>query len=438
MQRQTRLVLLDTIACALIGASAPAARSVLAVIDELGGRPECTLLGTDRKSSVLNAILANGVSVRNLDLNDVIFIQKEGKLSVGGHPSDNIPVAISLGQRQGASLEQVLHAIIVGYQLFGRLRDVMPFSSVWDGTSASGLVSAAMAGRLLDLSLDQQAHALSLAAIRCATPSVVRWGHLSSAKNLANALIAKSGAEAALLAKHGLTGPPEVLDHPRGMRSVFDPALNLSNLWAPAPPHPTIMYSNVKTFPCIGTAQALVGAALDARKRLDAPLESIEAIEVVMADLPMIRNQQAEQNRAMPTTREDADHSFTYIPVACLRDGELTERQFENDRWLDDICRKLTAKVKLSTAAELGDRAPGSMPARLTIKLADGRTLVSECLYPPGHSFPEKGLEDTVVSAKFHTVTENLMPSRKAEAVIDWLMTAKPNAPFKQMFDLLT
>jgi hypothetical protein len=32
--------------------------------------------------------------VRCLGLSDVIFIQKEGKLSVGGHPSDNIPVAL--------------------------------------------------------------------------------------------------------------------------------------------------------------------------------------------------------------------------------------------------------------------------------------------------------------------------------------------------------
>jgi len=50
------------------------------------------------ETSLTNAVLVNGVKVRCLDLNDVIFIQKEGKLSVGGHPSDNIPVALSTGE----------------------------------------------------------------------------------------------------------------------------------------------------------------------------------------------------------------------------------------------------------------------------------------------------------------------------------------------------
>jgi 2-methylcitrate dehydratase len=437
VQRQTRLVLLDTIACAFAGARSPTAQLVLDMVDELGGKPQCSLIGTGRRTSVLNAVLANGVSVRCLDLNDVIFIQKEGRLSVGGHPSDNIPVAVAVGERAGASLGDVLNAIVVGYELFGRLRDVMPFSSVWDGTSASGLVAATMAGRLTGLNEEKQANALALAAIRCATPKVVRWGHLSSAKNLANAMIARAGVEGALLAEKGLTGPPEVLDHPGGMRSVFDPSLHLEKLWAPAPKHPQIMFSNVKTFPCIGTAQSLVGAALDAHKKLDAPLDQIESMHVVMADLPMVRNQQAEENRRVPTTREDADHSFTYLPVAALRDGELTDRQFENERWLDDTSRSLTAKVRLSVSAELADRAPGSMPARLTITFRNGRKLETECLYPPGHSFPDRGLDQAVVAEKFREVTHASLPRAKADAVISFLVSENPSTPLVQLFDLL-
>jgi hypothetical protein len=45
------------------------------------------------------------------------------------------------------------------------------------------------------MGLTLEAHALSLAAIRCATPKVVRWGSLSSAKNIASSLIACAGVE---------------------------------------------------------------------------------------------------------------------------------------------------------------------------------------------------------------------------------------------------
>src|SRR5262245_32479166 len=89
--RQARLLLLDTLGCAIIGARAPTARTVRTLVDALGGNPECTLISSHERTSVLNATFANGVAVRNLDLNDVMFIQKEGRLSVGGHCSDTIP-----------------------------------------------------------------------------------------------------------------------------------------------------------------------------------------------------------------------------------------------------------------------------------------------------------------------------------------------------------
>jgi 2-methylcitrate dehydratase len=119
------------------------------------------------------------------------------------------------------------------------------------------------------------------------------------------------------------------------------------------------MAANVKTYACIGTAQTSPLPPSTCTAASAAPLGEIAAIDVVMADLPMIRNQQAEANRQMPQTREDADHSFTYIPVAVLRDGELAERQFENERCLDPEARELIGKVRLMTSAELRDRAYG-------------------------------------------------------------------------------
>jgi 2-methylcitrate dehydratase len=260
---------------------------------------------------------------------------------------------------------------------------------------------------------------------------------LSSAKNIASSLIACAGVEGALLASYGLTGPPEVLDHPGGMGAVFDKALGLEQLWAPPPAVPQIMAANVKTYACIGTAQTLAAAALDMYGRLDAPLDEIAAIDVVMADLPMIRNQQAEGNRQMPQTREDADHSFSYIPVAALRDGELAERQFANERWLDPEVRKLIAKVQLKTSAALRDKAPGSMPSRLVLRLQSGAEIATECLYPPGHSFPDKGLDEAVVTAKFRAVTAHALTTDTSARIIDWTMTAKGNEPLSNLFTLL-
>jgi 2-methylcitrate dehydratase len=422
VERQTRLLVLDTIGCAIAGTRSDAAAAVFDFVLDSGGAPQCTIIGSHLKTSLTNAVLVNGVKVRSLDLNDVIFIQKEGKLSVGGHPSDNITVALSTGEMIGSTLGQVLEAIVVGYQMFSRLRDVMQFASLWDGTSSSGIVAAAMAGRLLGLDAKQQTQALALAAARCATPKVVRWGALSSVKNLANALVAQSGVQAALLAARGLTGPLEVLDHEGGLRQLFDPALGFERLWAAPPETLQIMTSNVKTFPCIGTAQTLVAAAVALAPELQGRHGQIRRIEVIMAHLPMILNQQAEATRRKPRTREDADHSFTYLTAVALVDGALTERQFDGKRWLQPEMRALTAKVVLKTSTEIVVRAPDSMPARVEVELENGERLVSECLHPPGHSFPERGLDRDVTVSKFHDITDGLLKTGAADEIVSLLL----------------
>jgi 2-methylcitrate dehydratase len=437
VQRQARLVILDTIGCAIAGTRSHIGAAVLDFVLAAESAPRCTIIGSHRKTSLTDAVLINGVTVRSLDLNDVIFIQKEGKLSVGGHPSDNIPVALSTGEAMGSTVDQVIEAVVIGYQMFSRLRDVMPFSSVWDGTSSSGLVAAAMAGRLLGLDANRQAHALALGAARCATPKVVRWGGLSSIKNMANALVAQSGVQAALLAARGLTGPLQILDHEGGLRQVFDPELGFEHLWAPSPNVPQIMSANIKTFPCIGTAQTLVAACIALAPKLRGRLDRISRIEAIMARLPMIVNQQAEVARQKPRSREDADHSFTFLAAVALADGALTERQFADQRWLVPQMQALIAKVELKTSAEIVARAPGSMPARVEVELNTGERLVSECLYPPGHSFPEQGLDRNVVVNKFSEITEGALEAGAAGRMVSLLLDGAGAQSISAVFEEL-
>ncbi|NDA47760.1 MAG: hypothetical protein EBY21_10925, partial [Alphaproteobacteria bacterium] len=111
--RQSGLILLDSIGCMLAAQRSKTAGEVVQLVAELGGAPHCTVVGQPFKSSAPNAVLANGALVRALDLNDVMFIQKEGHLSVGGHCSDNIPVVMAIGEMVNASLRQVLEAFVM-------------------------------------------------------------------------------------------------------------------------------------------------------------------------------------------------------------------------------------------------------------------------------------------------------------------------------------
>jgi 2-methylcitrate dehydratase len=425
---QAKLLVLDSIGCAFAAHATGAVEGVVEAVREWGGAPEATIIGVPGKTSVLNAVLANGGLVRVLDLNDIMFAEKEGALAVAGHRSDNIVVALAIGEKFGLPGEALLESIVMNYELYGRLRQLMPEDSPWDGSCVSGLVAAAMAGRLMGLDEERQANGLGLAAARTAVPQIVRKGEMSAGKSLANALVAQSGVMGALLAAKGVTGPREALEHNDGLHQVFDPERDLTRLWAkPAQPL-EILSAHMKSYPSIGTSQTMVTAALDLRAKLAGRLGAVERIDVTMADVPAIRKQQADRKRSDPRTREAADHSFTFLPCVTLVDGELTTRQFDNDRWLEPEVRGLMEKVVLGVDADLRDRAPGSMPCRLTVRLKGGETLSSECLYPPGHSFADKGLNAEAVIAKFHAVARDKVGDKARQKIVEEVM-AMDKAP---------
>lgn len=419
--RQARLLTLDSIGCALAAIGASEMAGVVELAGELGGPPDASIIG-GAKVSVLNAVLANGALVRVLDLNDIMFVPSDGHLVVGGHRSDNIPVALAMGEKYGSSGADVLEAVIIGYELYGRLRALTRYPNPFDGTSVSGLVAAAMAGRLMGLDRERQAHALALGASRSLTPGIVRKGRLSAAKSLANTLVAESGVQAALLAGKGVTGPLDILDHQDvGLQSFLDGSGSMESLWAPPPARLAILDAHVKSFPCIGTAQTAVQAALEIHRRLNGRIDEIDQVEVFMADLPFVRHQQADIDRRFPGSREAADHSFTFLPAVVLTDGALTMRQFENERWNDPALKRLMQRVSLQVAPDLNRRASDTMPARLCVLLRNGEEITAECLYPPGHS-SQRGLDADVVIQKFMSVSQPVLSASRCEQVVSAVM----------------
>src|SRR5438552_7092509 len=211
---QAKVLLLDTIGCGYAAYEEEAAHAVLATLKELGGAPQCTVIGSAIKTSAPNAVLVNGSLIRILDLNDYVNT-KSGQ--IGGHPSDNIPVALAAAELAGSAGRDVLAAIVLGYEIYGRLKELMDRDSDWDGVTVSGFVAPAMAGRLLGLDKGQLAQALALSGARAVTPAAVRQGDISAAKSVANALVAQNGMQATILAKHGLTGPLDPFENRYGL-----------------------------------------------------------------------------------------------------------------------------------------------------------------------------------------------------------------------------
>jgi 2-methylcitrate dehydratase len=419
--KQAKLLLLDTIGCGYAALDEESARAVLATLADLGGAPHCSVIGATPKTSAPNAVLVNGALIRILDLNDYVNNRKG---EIGGHPSDNIPVALAAGEMSGSPGRELIAAIVLGYEIFGRARDLMERDSSWDGVTISGLVAPAMAGRLMGLDAQRLAQALALGGARAATPLAVRHGAISAAKSFANALVAQNGMQAAMLARHGVTGPLDLMESPYGLRAVFSKTEALPALIAPLSDESYIMRANIKAYPCLATGQAIVAAGIELHRQvertLNGDLARVVHIRVTMADMPFLRRQKDDPGRIDPTSREAADHSFNFLAAVALIDGEFGLAQFDNERWNDPKVRAVMARLAIDVDGQLNARAPGSFPCRMEARCDDGTMLVADIPDPPGCS--RHGLDASAVTAKFNAVTAAHLDAHARELIIEAVM----------------
>ena len=415
--KEAKVLLLDTIGCGYAAFEEIAARAVLDTLADMGGAPQCTVLGSTTKTSAPNAVLVNGSLIRILDLNDYVNT-KEGQ--IGGHPSDNIPVALAASELAGSSGRDILASIVIGYEIYGRLKELMDREGDWDGVTVSGFAAPAMAGRLLGLPASELANALALSGARAVTPAAVRQGDISAAKSVANALVAQNGIQATLLAKHGLTGPLDLFENQYGLKSVF-PGINwIEPLTAPLTAESYIMGCHVKAYPCLATGQSIVAAGIDLHRQINGDVDRLNRITVALLDKPFMVRQKDDPGRINPASREAADHSFNFLATAALIDGDFGLSSYDNERWTDPKIRALMARLDIVCDAALNPRAPGGFPCAIRATARDGREYLAEVLDPPG--FSRHGIDPAAVVNKFNSITAPRLGKNSRERIIEAVM----------------
>lgn len=352
-----------------------------------GGRPNA--IGVPAPVPLEYAAFVNCVAARYLDLNDIYLA------SDAVHPSDNVPVALTLGTALGADGADIGLAVLRGYEVHCALAQLTTTRQLgWDNVVLGALAAAAMAGSLLGLSHDQLVQAFHLAATGNVALFETRSGGISMWKAGASAYAARGGLFAALLAEQGIDGPPGAFDGERGLSAKV---LGLAPPYRlPAAGVPLVHETGMKRYPIQYFVQGPVELAARLRDRVDvAAIESVvvttyEYAKVASADGPA---------KWSPTNRETADHSMPFGVAVGLLDGEVTDASYPkaalSRRAVADLMDRVHVRVDDAATA----RFPAALPVRLDVTLTDG-TRVSEALeYPQGHARRPMSTDD--LTAKF-------------------------------------
>ena len=155
--------ILDTIAAMISGTTIKPGEFTLRYIAQLGGKPEAQVVGSRLITSAINAAWANGMLAHSDETDD-------SNGSAGIHPGCAvIPAALAMAERENASGEAFLRAMILGYDIGSRTtkalgrnemraRNHLPFSI--GGTMGA----TAAAGYFARLSEEQNRYLLSYGA----------------------------------------------------------------------------------------------------------------------------------------------------------------------------------------------------------------------------------------------------------------------------------
>ncbi|RKX24737.1 MAG: MmgE/PrpD family protein, partial [Candidatus Zixiibacteriota bacterium] len=210
---EVKRYLYDSIGCAYGGYHTKDVGILRDIYKGMGGAEEATLIGFGDKMPVVNATLVNSLMVRALDYNDIYWKEDPS------HPSDLIPAALAVGEMVGASMKDVIVAIILAYEFEMRLCEfAVPGvrERKWHHATLTQFVSPIVAGKLLGLSIDQMVNAIGINGSHHHTIGCPTAGKLTMMKNTVDPMAVQSGVFAALMAQKGYSGTEAVFEGKEG------------------------------------------------------------------------------------------------------------------------------------------------------------------------------------------------------------------------------
>jgi 2-methylcitrate dehydratase len=415
--REVKRRVIDSLGCALGAWNEEPCVIARKVASEFSAKSGSTIIGTNHKAPPDWAAFANGCAIRYFDYNDT-YLSKEP-----AHPSDNISAALAIAESVGANGPDLITAIALAYEVQCRFCDAASIRARgWDHVTYGAFSTALACAHLMKLNPERTRHAVNIAGVAGAAMRQARVGELSHWKGVAFATAARHGVYSALLARAGMTGPGPIFEGQMGFEKQLGVSLgNLGQKFTvPFPkskhgPAAMILTTSIKYWPAEYHSQSAIEAALLLRKEISdlAQVRSV-TIESHDASVDIIGS---EPEKWKPNTRETADHSLPYITAIALIDGEITNKQFDPERFTDPEVWRFLENVHVERNAELSAMYPGAVANIVHVDLSDGRRLTRRVDYPLGHA--RNPLQDSEVEGKFFALVTPALGEKAAHGIVD-------------------
>jgi 2-methylcitrate dehydratase PrpD len=198
-----------------IGASVlPWSQKTLAFRNPRPGK--ATIVNAQTKGAAVDAAYVNASYGHGFEYDDFFG---------NAHPGCAVvPAAFAMAEELGASLEDTITALVVGYETYvriGRLGSPAVLNQGWQPHAIwAGFGIAALAAKMYGLNEEETFHALAIALSHASGPTEYASSG-GSIKRIHAGIAVRNGIESAELARAGITGPRNYLTGNRGLFKMF-------------------------------------------------------------------------------------------------------------------------------------------------------------------------------------------------------------------------
>ena len=422
---RAEMIIASTLASVAVGVHIESARIIRDLEKENSGKPEATLWFDSVKLPIAAAAKSNAVA------SDAAASDDSDMRSIAHIGTIISTTAIAAAEKLGSTGREVLQAMVLGYEVAGRIDESLTPGRMKNGFhgSVSTVFGGTVAvGKLMGLNEEQMAHALAIAATSIGGMAIA--ADTSCAREYHAAMSAMLGVMATQAAQRGFQAELHVLEAKRGFLSAMGGVEvdSITKDWGKSWDICTDMAIKLMpgAHPFHAIAEAAELAAIEANVQPD-------EIEQVIISAAQMKDWMAPNH---PRDLIGAAHSVVYFVAAAIIDRGFTWVHMTPAKMQDPVIAALQNRVVFDPQPKpLPDRFTHRHGGTVSIKLRDGRTITHTCKAARGYGV--RGVSWQEVDDKYrHLIGKSGFSTEQTDGILQ-MTHAFRTLPNVQMFTQL-
>lgn len=388
--KHAKTILASTLASAASGTRIESARIVRDLAVEQGGAAQASVWFDTARLPLAQAVRVNAMwsDAAASDDSDLRNVAHTGTLVSA--------VGLGVGEWKKSSASDVLAAMAVGYEAAGRFGDMMRGGR--PGIHASFIVAfggTVAAARLLGLTMEQMAQALSLTAT---TMGGILIGTDSWAREYMAGNAALTAVQSAMAAQRGFTANPDLLEAKGGLLDTFgNSSVDREAVTRPlSAPWDIERFLAIKLVPGAHALHSSLEAAIEASKQANVPAG--EVARIIHSGPPKTS---ITYEPTVPTNMVEAIHSLPYFLATGVADRAFDWSHLAVEKMRRPEIVRLVGLVEYEPVPA-GTRYEWNWGGTVTLVTRSG-VRYSRTVDAPRGSGP-RGIEWADVDAKYHAL----------------------------------